>query len=77
MKYNEVAGLSATELNKKTKELRGQLFTARMKNALGQMANPMEIRDLRRNIARLKTAAHAQASPKSKVKVSAKAKAKG
>ena len=68
MKYEEIAGLSAAELNRKTKELRQQLFTARMKNALGQMTNPMEIRDLRRDIARLKTAATAKASKKAKAK---------
>lgn len=74
MKYEEIAGLSAAELNRKTKELRQQLFTARMKNALGQMTNPMEIRDLRRTVARLKTAANAKASTKASAK---KAKAKG
>jgi large subunit ribosomal protein L29 len=72
MKYEELAGLPATELNKKSQELRQQLFTARMKNALGQMTNPMEIRSIRRDIARLKTAVTAKASSKSK-----KAKAKG
>jgi large subunit ribosomal protein L29 len=74
MKYEEVAGLSATELNKKSKDLRQQLFTARMKNALGQMTNPMEIRGLRRDIARLKTAATANAGKKAS---STKSRTKG
>ncbi len=75
MKYEELAGLPATELNKKKQDLRQQLFTARMKNALGQMTNPMEIRSIRRDIARLNTAVTAKAaSPKVKAK---KAKAKG
>jgi large subunit ribosomal protein L29 len=64
MKYEELAGLPATELNKKKQDLRQQLFTARMKNALGQMTNPMEIRAIRRDIARLNTAATAKAKAK-------------
>ena len=68
MNYEEIAGLPATELNKRKKDLRQQLFTARMKNALGQMTNPMEIREIRRNIARLNTAANAKAAPKAKAK---------
>lgn len=55
MKYEEVAGLTANELNKRKKDLRQQMFEARMKNALGQLTNPMEIRGLRRDIARLNT----------------------
>lgn len=60
MKYADVSGLSEKELVKKTKELRGQLFEARMKNALGQMANPMTIRAMRRDVARLQTALRAK-----------------
>lgn len=56
MKYADLMGLSEKELLKKTGELRGEMFEARMKNALGQLANPMEIRSKRRDIARLKTA---------------------
>lgn len=66
MKYEELAGLSASELLKKKKDVRQQLFAARMKNALGQLTNPMEIRELRRDIARLNTAATAQANPKAR-----------
>lgn len=57
MKYEEIAGMTAKELNKKKMELRQSLFEARMKNALGQLTNPMEIRAIRRNIARVNTAA--------------------
>lgn len=61
MKYADIAGLSEKDLLKKTKELRQQLFEARMKNALGQLGNPMVIRSTRRDIARLQTALRAKA----------------
>ncbi len=60
MKYADISGLSEKELTKKSKESRTQMFEARMKNSLGQLANPMVIRESRRDIARLKTAATAK-----------------
>jgi large subunit ribosomal protein L29 len=66
MKFAEIAGLSEKELKNKTLELRKQLFEARMKNALGQLANPMAIREARRNIARLQTALRTKAKGASK-----------
>lgn len=79
MKYADIAGLSKAELVKKTKELRGQIFEARMKNSLGQLANPMTIREMRRDVARLRTAATATASEgaapaKAKTKAAPKAR---
>lgn len=62
MKFAEITGLSEKELKKKSLELRQQLFEARMKNALGQLANPMVIRQARRDIARLQTALRVKAS---------------
>jgi large subunit ribosomal protein L29 len=56
MKYEDVSGLSEKDLVKKTKELHLQIFETRMKNALGQVANPMTIRVMRRDIARIQTA---------------------
>ena len=61
MKYADIAGLSVKELVKKMKEVRKQVFEASMKNALGQLANPMTIRGMRRDIARMQTALTAQA----------------
>jgi large subunit ribosomal protein L29 len=66
MKYAEISGLSEKELVKKANELRGQMFEARMKNALGQLANPMTIRVMRRDIARLQMAIHRKSSTGSK-----------
>ena len=56
MKYTEVKDLSAVELKKKKSALSEDLFSARMKNSLGQLGNPLEIRKIRRNLARVNTA---------------------
>lgn len=56
MKFDDVSGLSVTELRKKSTDLRRNLFEMKMKNALGQLANPLEIRFTRRDIARVETA---------------------
>ncbi|MFN7728428.1 MAG: 50S ribosomal protein L29 [Bdellovibrio sp.] len=56
MKYQDVKDLSATEMKKKKKALTQDIFEAKMKNSLGQLSNPLEIRGLRRDLARLNTA---------------------
>jgi large subunit ribosomal protein L29 len=56
MKMKEITGFSVEELNKKLKGLRADLFEAKMKNELGQLGNPIEIRKSRRDIARVHTA---------------------
>lgn len=56
MKFIEIKDLSVAELKKKRAALSAELFQARLKNTIGQLANPVEIRQLRRNIARLNTA---------------------
>jgi large subunit ribosomal protein L29 len=61
MKYEDLKGLSGKELAKKQKSMSTELFTLKMKNSLGQVANPMEIRQLRKDLARVHTAASAQA----------------
>ena len=56
MLFSELAGLTAKDLNKKKKELRSKLFEAKMKNSLGQLANPMVIGAAKKDIARINTA---------------------
>lgn len=56
MKFVEIKDLSVGELKKKRTTLSEELFQARIKNSIGQLSNPLEIRDLRRNIAQINTA---------------------
>ena len=55
MKFADYKNLSKAELKKKLKVGTTELFSLKMKNSLGQLANPMEIRKLRKEIARLNT----------------------
>ncbi len=55
MKYSEMQSLSVSDLAKKRKELVGEMFNLRMKNSIGQAGNPLMIRSLRRDIARINT----------------------
>lgn len=52
----EAKEMSVPELKKKRATLSKELFDARLKNSIGQLANPLEIRKLRRDIARINTA---------------------
>ena len=56
MKYSEIKDLTVEELRKKGAEMREELFEMRMKNQLGQLGNPLQIRSLRKDISRIKTA---------------------
>jgi large subunit ribosomal protein L29 len=56
MKFADLKDLAETELLKKQKALAGDLFELKMKNELGQLGNPLKIRSLRRELARVKTA---------------------
>ena len=55
MKTNEIRKLSTEEINKKITESKEELFNLRMKQATGSLENPSRIRELRKNVARLKT----------------------
>ncbi len=56
MKFTEIKDMSNAELVKKQKVATKEIFTAKMKNSLGQLSNPLEIRKMRRELARIKTA---------------------
>jgi large subunit ribosomal protein L29 len=55
MKIAELRDKSADELHIREKELSEQLFKLRFQRATGRMENPMKIREVRREIARIKT----------------------
>ena len=56
MKFSEVKDLSEKELVKRERLLREEFFHLRMKHSLGQLANPIEIRGKRKDIAKILTA---------------------
>ena len=58
MKINEIRELSIEELNKKIVEAKKTLFDLRLKQAAGQLEKPSTIRDLRKDVARMKTILH-------------------
>lgn len=55
MKHSEISNMSMTELKKKRAGLADDLFQAKIKNSIGQLSNPLEIRKLRRDIAKINT----------------------
>jgi large subunit ribosomal protein L29 len=55
MKAKELRDLAAGELTTKGRQLRDQLWSARMKKATGQLENTALLRTLRRDIARVET----------------------
>jgi large subunit ribosomal protein L29 len=55
MKASQLRDLSAPELEAKATELRGELWSARVKKATGQLENNALLRKLRREVARVQT----------------------
>ena len=55
MKANDLREKSVEELNKELLELTREKFNLRMQQGTGQLARPHQIKDARRNIARVKT----------------------
>ncbi|MBI4743415.1 MAG: 50S ribosomal protein L29 [Actinobacteria bacterium] len=55
MKAKEIRDLSMDELKDKLKDAKVELFNLRFQLATGQLDNPLKIREIKRNIARIKT----------------------
>ncbi|MGD2294986.1 MAG: 50S ribosomal protein L29 [Candidatus Aminicenantes bacterium] len=55
MKPTEIRELSDEELENKETELKDQLFKLKFQHALGQLENAMKLKNLKRDIARIKT----------------------
>jgi large subunit ribosomal protein L29 len=55
MKASQLRDLTQAELEAKATELRGELFSARIKKATGQLENNALLRKLRRDVARVQT----------------------
>ena len=55
MKVNEIRQMTDQELNKELLDLKNELFNLRFQLATGQLDNPMRIKTVRKDIARVKT----------------------
>lgn len=55
MKTNEIRKLSSEELDKKVVELKSELFNLRFQLATGQLENTGNIKNVKKDIARVKT----------------------
>lgn len=55
MKASKFVEMTTQELENKLKELKGELFNLRFQSVTGQLQNPMQIRECKRDIARVKT----------------------
>lgn len=55
MKANKFNELTTQELSEREKELKVELFNLRFQLATGQLQNPMQIAEVKKDIARVKT----------------------
>ncbi|MCK4557658.1 MAG: 50S ribosomal protein L29 [Candidatus Aminicenantes bacterium] len=55
MKARELRDLSEEELRSKEEETKDKLFKLKFQHALGQLENAMKLKNLKRDIARIKT----------------------
>ncbi len=55
MKANEIKEMTLVELNNKLEDLRKELFNLRFQHAVNQLDNPMRIKAVKKDIARVKT----------------------
>ena len=62
MKPAEIRELSVAELNQKLTDLKAELFTLRFQHAINQLENPMRIKAVKKDIARVKTIQRARES---------------
>ena len=64
MKYADVKVMTADQIKDEVLKLKKEQFNLRFQKATGQIENTARIRQIRRDIARLKTAAAQQAAAK-------------
>ena len=55
MKASEIRDLSLVEMNEKLTDLKDELFKLRFQLAVNQLDNPMRIKAVKKDIARIKT----------------------
>ena len=55
MNASEIRELSNAELNEKLTALKAELFNLRFQHAINQLENPMRMKEVKKDIARIKT----------------------
>lgn len=55
MKSSEIRAMKTEDAEKKLLEIKKELFGLRMQHATGQVENPLQMRGLKRDIARINT----------------------
>ena len=55
MKVSEIRNLTDEQLNVKLKDLKTELFNLRFSQATGNLANPMQLHNIKKDIARINT----------------------
>ena len=60
MKARELRDLTEEELRSKEEELKDQLFKLRFQHTLGQLENAMKLKNIKKDIARIKTVLNAK-----------------
>ena len=55
MKATEIRDMTQSELNAKLADLKAELFNLRFQHAINQLDNPMRIKAVKKDIARIKT----------------------
>ena len=64
MKSNDLVGKTKDELNSKLVDLKKERFNLRFQKATGQLENTARVKQVRRDVARVRTALHQQAGAK-------------
>lgn len=55
MKASEIIELSLEEMHRKVTDLKEELFNLRFQHEIGQLENPLKMKQTKRDIARIKT----------------------
>ena len=71
MKINELNELTTAEMLEKEKQFKEELFNLRFQLATGQLENTARLKEVRKNIARIKTALRQQELNKQNTKMEA------
>jgi large subunit ribosomal protein L29 len=65
MKTADIKTLTVDQIDEEVLKLKKEQFNLRFQRATGQLENTARVREVRRDIARLKTVAHQKRAPKS------------